>query len=485
MRFLLSLLLLLTVSFAAAAQTPAPAADPATAEIAVTPENITNLIKTLESETARNEFIGNLKTMAEVQGEKAAAAEPAAPVAITEQIGLENQTKTMLAQYHEFLAKNNLNATKVGKWMMTAGAVIVGFLLIFIMRKISSWLRRKAALASGRFKLHNNKRLRWYARLVKYYGYYLILTLFLYALSIIWDFSDSAFFTHPMASAVFFGLMNIVVVFLIAALIGELINGSIEYAMYKASNANAQRVRTLLPIIRTIIFTVFFVLCFLVLLSELGINVLPLLAGAGVVGVAVGLGAQKFLQDFLTGFTIILENIFQIGDVVNLGGQSGVVESITMRKVQLRAYSGSVFTIPFSEIRVIENLTKDFSFYPIDLSISYVQDADRIVALMKEASAELRQQDDFKDVILDDIEIAGVDRLAETSFVIKARIKTRPGQQWPVGRAFNGRLKHLFDKHGIDIPVAQQTLVMAPERTAKIAVDRPEAEPNKNHQTQE
>ncbi len=478
MRFILSLLIALTFSFTALAQETAKPA-----EVTINPDNIKSLIKTLESETARTEFINNLKTLEQAQGEEKPA-EAAAPIVISEQIGLETQTKTFFAKYHAFLAERNLNATLVGKWLITAGAVIIALILVISMSWGSGWIRRKMTRFAGRFSVSHTKRFRIYARIIKYYGYYLTFSLFLYALSVIWGFSDAKFFTHPMSAAIFYGIMNVVFVTLIAAFIGEVINGAIEYAINKAHNQNAQRLRTLLPLIRTILFTAFFVLFVLVVLSELGINVVPLLAGTGVLAVAIGFGAQTFINDFITGFTIILEDIFHVGDVVTIGGRTGVVETISLRKVQLRDYSGTVFTIPFSEIKVIENQTKDFSFYPIEMNVAYNGNVDAVIETMEEVSEDLRLNSDFKELILEPIEIAGVDRFGETALVIKARIKTKPSQQWPVGREFNRRLKRAFDARGIEIPVLMQTLVMNDKKGRGAAVE-PDISDKDHRQPQE
>lgn len=448
------------LSTAVLAQTPA--ADKK--HVTVNPDNIANLIKTLESETARTEFISNLKTLQEASGNEEAKPEEVNPAAvISEQIGLETQTKTFFTRYHEFLARNNLNATMVGKWLLTAGAVLIGFMLIFGMRWFSGFLRRKMTRFHGTFTGHYTRRFRWYARLIKWYGYYLIFTLFLYAIGVVWDFNDAQIFTHPLAGAIFMGLMNLVVVGLVAALIGEGINGALEYFINRAHNANAQRLRTLLPIIRTIIFAIFFILLFLVLLSELGIDIVPLLAGAGFLSVAIGIGAQKFLQDFLIGFTVIIEDLFHVGDVVSLAGKTGVVEVITLRKVQLRDYNGTVYTIPFSEVKVIDNLTKDFSFYQIDLGVAYREDTDEILDCMRTVDQSLRNDPDFKELILEPIDIAGVDRFGDSAVIVKARIKTKPIQQWNVGREFNRRIKKIFDERGIEIPFPYQTVVFGNE----------------------
>jgi small conductance mechanosensitive channel len=279
------------------------------------------------------------------------------------------------------------------------------------------------------------------------------------------EFVNHIFESDTLQSFLSTALTVLLVIFL-AALFWETISLYLSYALRKADSNNQTRTKTLLPILRNIFFAIFGGLFGLVLLSELGVNVTPLLAGAGVLGIAIGFGAQSIVKDFLTGFMIVLEDLVRVGDVVNLGGYSGVVEKITLRKIQLRDVAGAVFTIPYSEITVIQNLTKDFSYYVLDLSVPYDQSIDDVIRIMNEVDESLRKDDIFSFMILEPIEIFGVDKFAESAMVIKARIKTAPLRQWRIGREFNKRLKMAFDAAGIRMPLPQRVVHVHANSTA-------------------
>jgi small conductance mechanosensitive channel len=212
-------------------------------------------------------------------------------------------------------------------------------------------------------------------------------------------------------------------------------------------------------------------------LGELGIQATPLLAGAGVVGLAVGFGSQKLVQDIINGLFILLGDTIRVGDVVDLGGRSGVVEAISMRTVTLRAYNGDVHTIPFGTIDSITNMTRDYSFWVLDLGVGYRENVDRVVAVLHEIEAQLRREWPWRRLILEPLEIAGLDRFGDSAVVIRGRIKTRPGEQWRVGREFNRRLKRRFDELGIEIPFPQRTVHLIAEPPSATRAAAPAAAP--------
>ncbi len=216
------------------------------------------------------------------------------------------------------------------------------------------------------------------------------------------------------------------------------------------------RARTLLPLIRNILLIVISTMATLVILSEIGMNIAPLLAGAGVVGLAVGFGAQSLVKDVITGAFLLFEDAINLGDVVEVGGKSGVVEGMTVRSVRLRDQAGTLHTINFGSIATISNMTRDYSYYVVDTKISYRYDPDDIAAVLRQTDEELRADPKFKNDVLAPIEIMGLETFADTSFIVRSRVRTRPIRQWDVGREFNRRLKHNLDRAGImqDIPGA-------------------------------
>jgi len=250
----------------------------------------------------------------------------------------------------------------------------------------------------------------------------------------------------------------VLLVALVFLLIWETINASLESLTQRKDALSSRRAKTLLPVVRNIITFVLMVLSALVILSELGIDVVPLLAGAGVVGIAVGFGAQKLVQDFITGFTIILEDLLQIGDVVSVADRQGVVTHISMRKLELRSLEGTVHTVPFSAIEIVDNLTKDFSYYMFNLGVAYRENIDEVIECLHELDEEMRASEEYGESILEPLEVLGVDEFADSAVIIKARTKTRGRDKWRVGREFNRRIKYAFDERGIEIPFPHQTL---------------------------
>ncbi|MFM8990049.1 MAG: mechanosensitive ion channel family protein, partial [Alphaproteobacteria bacterium] len=215
----------------------------------------------------------------------------------------------------------------------------------------------------------------------------------------------------------------------------------------------SQRLRTFLPLMRNAIFVVIVAIAGLSVLSEVGVNVAPLLAGAGVIGVAIGFGSQTLVKDIITGLFILFEDTVNVGDVVDLdGGHAGTVESLSMRSIRLRDVSGAQHTIPFSQVGTIKNMTKDFAFYVFDLSVAYATDMQKVVGALRAVDAAARAEPDIASDVLEPIEILGLDRFGDFALVVRARIKTRPGRQWRIGRIYNERIKLAFDGAGIEIP---------------------------------
>jgi len=239
---------------------------------------------------------------------------------------------------------------------------------------------------------------------------------------------------------------------LIDRLLGRMARSTVEMR-------RAAQLRTLTPVLRSVAHGIIIVIFSMMILAEAGVQIGPLLAGAGVVGLAVGFGAQTLVKDFLTGFFLIAEDIVSVGDVVQIQGSGGLVEEMTLRTIRLRDFDGTLHVFPYGEAQVIHNLTKTFSFYVFELQISYESDVDRAMELMRETGAELMRDETFKDSILEPIEVVGVDGFADSGVKLKARIKTLPIRQWAVGREFNRRIKKAFEREGIQIPYPHIRLV--------------------------
>jgi small conductance mechanosensitive channel len=196
----------------------------------------------------------------------------------------------------------------------------------------------------------------------------------------------------------------------------------------------------------------------MLVLAEIGVSVAPILGAAGVVGIAVGFGAQSLVKDYFTGFFILLENQIRRGDVVRVADHSGLVEEITLRYVRLRDYEGNVHYIPNSLITTVSNMSRGFAQAVLDVGIAYREDIDEAFAVMREVAAELRADPAFGPRILDDLEVAGVERWDDSAVMLRARVRTAPLEQWAVRREFLWRLKKAFDARRIEIPYPHLTI---------------------------
>lgn len=202
----------------------------------------------------------------------------------------------------------------------------------------------------------------------------------------------------------------------------------------------------------------------LMILRELDMDITPVLTGAGILGLAIGFGAQTLVRDVISGVFLIIEDQVRVGDIANVNGTGGFVEQINLRTIVLRDYSGTVHVFPNGSINTLANLTKDFSFYVIDLGIDYAEDTDRAVQAARDAADELLRDPAYAPNILEPLEVSGVDAFADSQITIRMRIKTVPQKQWEVGRELRRRIKKTFDARGISIPFPQRTLhiVQAP-----------------------
>ncbi len=224
--------------------------------------------------------------------------------------------------------------------------------------------------------------------------------------------------------------------------------------------ANEKRIKTLIGLVRTICLTLVWVIAVVMSLEQMGLAIAPILAGAGIVGLAVGFGAQNLVRDVINGFFMILENQVRVGDVAVVNGTGGLVEAISFRTITLRDLSGTVHIFPNGTVTTLANMTKNWSAYVMDIGVAYKEDTDRVGEVMRTVGNELQEDQQWEDKILEPIEIFGVDAFGESEVVIKARIKTLPIEQWAVGREYRRRLKKAFEQEKIEIPFPHRTLYM-------------------------
>jgi small conductance mechanosensitive channel len=262
-------------------------------------------------------------------------------------------------------------------------------------------------------------------------------------------------------------LIRLVLVVLLATALVELSGFVIQrlvegFVRRSGDPRRAAQLRTLGPLLKGSAQTVLVVVGVLTVLTELGLKVGPILASAGVLGIAVGFGAQTLVKDFLTGVFLIAEDVVSVGDNVQIGDSSGVVEAMTLRTIRLRDANATLHIFPYSEAQVIHNRTKVFSSYLAEIPISYDNDVDRVLGVVQKVGDELRADPDFGRMITQPFEVMGVDRLADNAIYLKARFITQPRAQWEIGREFNRRLKNAFDAEGVLTPVKTTPVTAQP-----------------------
>lgn len=219
-----------------------------------------------------------------------------------------------------------------------------------------------------------------------------------------------------------------------------------------------KRLDTLERVFRYVAAVVITLVGGMLVLSAVGISIAPILATAGVLGIAIGFGAQSLVKDYFTGFFLLLENQVRQGDVVEVAGKGGLVEEMTLRYIRLRDYEGSVHYIPNGTIDSVTNRSRGFAFALLDIGVAYRENVDEVYAVMREVAAGMRSDPELGEKIVEDLEIAGVDKWADSAVVIRCRFKVMPLEQWTVRRAFLYRLKKAFDAAGIEIPYPHLTL---------------------------
>ena len=225
-----------------------------------------------------------------------------------------------------------------------------------------------------------------------------------------------------------------------------------------ADPEQVKRLDTLGRVMRYVFAVAIGVIAGMLVLAELGVAIAPLLASAGVLGIAVGFGAQSLIKDYFNGLFLLLEDQVHQGDVVEIAGKGGVVEEITLRYIRLRDYEGNVHFIPSGAVSTVTNRSRGFAYAVIDAGVSYREDIDEVFAVMREVAGAMLAEEALAPLILDDIEIAGVDAWADSAVIIRCRFKVQPLQQWTVKRAFLQRLKKAFDRRGIEIPFPHLTV---------------------------
>ncbi len=231
------------------------------------------------------------------------------------------------------------------------------------------------------------------------------------------------------------------------------------YVSGRAATADqVKRVTTLGRVFRYIASVVITLVAGMLILSEFGISIAPILGAAGVVGIAVGFGAQSLIKDYFNGLLILLEDQVQQGDVVEVGGKSGFVVEVTLRYIRMRDYDGNIHFVPDGLVTTVTKKSREFAHSVIDVGVAYREDVEEALAVMRHVGDEMRKSDDFGPRILEDIEIVGVENWADSAVTLRCRLKVPPLEQWTIRREYLRRLKHAFDARGIEIPYPHLTI---------------------------
>ena len=224
-----------------------------------------------------------------------------------------------------------------------------------------------------------------------------------------------------------------------------------------------KRIATLLGIVRSGVKVAVWTIALMLILRRLGVDIGPIIAGAGIIGLAVGFGAQELVRDFISGFFMLIENQVRKGDVAIVNGTGGLVEKVGLRTIMLRDLSGVVHVFQNGKVNSLSNMTKEWSAMVFDIGVAYKEDTDKVSEVMKQVSAEMMAEEAYAQYILEPIEIFGVDEFGDSAVVVKGRLKTKPIQQWVIGREYRRRLKKAFDAQGIEIPFPHQTIYWGEE----------------------
>ncbi len=226
------------------------------------------------------------------------------------------------------------------------------------------------------------------------------------------------------------------------------------------TDEEVQRAKTLTRVVHTTALVAMVTIAGLMVLRELGLDITPLIAGAGVAGVAIGLGAQTLIKDIIGGFFILLENQFAVDDVIEVGGIAGGVEKMTLRATFLRDLEGVLHVVPNGEIRIVSNRTKNWSRAKLDLGVAYEEDVGRAMAVLEEIGRDFYQDEQFRPLLLEEPTVSGLEALGDWTMTVRIMVKTKPGKQYDVARELRRRVKETFEREGIEMPYPRQEILM-------------------------
>ncbi len=298
-----------------------------------------------------------------------------------------------------------------------------------------------------------------------------------------WRIDVLSLLASPEGAHVIGRVVATLIIIVVAIAVWELGDGALtNYVTSDGDHAASPRLITLLPLLRNVLLVTICTIVIITILSELGVNIGPLLAGAGVIGLAIGFGAQALVRDVITGAFILFEDQVQIGDFVEAGGKMGTVESLSIRTLKMRDLDGYVHTVPFGEVTAVTNMTRDYGYAVIDIGVAYQENTDHVLDVIKDVDRVAREDEAFAEHLIGDLEVFGVNSLDDSAVTLRVRVKTVAGYQWGVRREYLRRIKLRFDKEGIEIPFPHMSLYFGEVRNgrtppAHVRIDAEDEEP--------
>ncbi len=341
----------------------------------------------------------------------------------------------------------------------TAGCVALAFATMLVLRLIDRIFNRLFVIGAAvkvRFPELEEKANR-FIWIVKRLTRWLVLLIAGGAAAQLWGVPVSGMIGSKIGIEVIMRGITIMVTLLMVAGVVHISNFASDYVL-KAKGTAGQKLQTLIPMLRAAVKISTFFVAGVVILQQLGVNTTPILAGAGILGLAVGFGSQTLVKDLINGIFILFEESLRVGDWVDLGGNSGMVESVGLRTVRLRDVSGNVHVIPNSAIDRMINYTKEYSRIIADVGVAYRENTEEVIEILKQIGAEMQADDQYGSYMLQPLEIFGLDRFDDSAVIIRVRFTTKPMMQWMVRREFNRRVKEAFDQRGIEIPFPHRTI---------------------------
>jgi small conductance mechanosensitive channel len=442
---------------------PLSAAEAGSATGSASPEEIAALIEDLKDPAQREQLIRELEMLREARSQP-----DAGPSLADVDVGqlLERFAARADQFWQNLLAVDAVWVVEHLLWSVLVVALFGGLYLLIRrgLRRLEQRVAPEEESAGGR-GISVDRGFRTGRRFVAF----AMLLLTVAVLLQIWGVSLIAWVTALSSFGWMRTALSVFVVGAAALLLLSLSDTLISRTLHAQSNrlqSQRQRARllTISPLIQGTLRITIGVLALLIILAQLGLNIGPLLAGAGIIGLAVGFGAQSLIKDLLIGVTLLMEDAASVGDIVNVAGVFGEVEHMGIRMMRLRDLDGTVHMIPYSEIAQVSNLTKDYAFAMLDVRVAYRENVDEVIQTLVRTADELRDDPDLGPLILEELEVMGVNGLGESGVEIRIRLKTLPLERFRVARELRRRIKASFDAAGIEIPY--------PHRVLQFGVDR-------------